>query len=244
MTRRYPDDAYYRHAHDERVEPHHGLDPHMPDPDWGNVLVHPDQKKMPVGDPTLWANTITTPIDTDPLVGSTPRVIYGDQIILAQAADRYARSWSLLGNVFLPLPAWTTDTDTNPPAYIGEIDALSPMAVWLSIVQGIEKVTIEQQILLMSGGVDPLTGAGNFGLCNNQFSAVGGPYGATFNENPPVISATLQQGRSFATIGALIGNTISVRAIFTRGGVIGQPADIPNATVSLLLTPYAPGAGI
>jgi len=231
-------------GHDERVEPHHGLDPVMPDPDWGNILIHPDQKKNPAGDPTLWGNTITTVIDDDPVEGSNPRVIYGDQIVLVQAADQYARSWSLAGNISVPFNAWTVDPSPTPPGFYGNLDAAPPLRVWLQITQGIEKVTLSQQILLMSGGVDETTGAGNYGLCNTQWSAVGGPYGELLSDNAPVIGPTTQLVRSFAAIGALIGNTLSIRAVYTRGGVIGQPLDVPNASVSLIVTPYAPGQGM
>lgn len=237
MTRR---NRYYEDAHDERVEPHQGLDPHMPDPDWGNVLIHPDQKKMPVGDPTLWANTISTLIDDDPIVGNTARVIMGDQVVLAQAADRYSRSWSLSGVLQCPNDGWNQPiagnlTPSSP--YDSGAQSANPLAVWLSIVQGIEKITIEQQILLMAGG-----GVDNIGLCNNQFTRNGGPYGAVFSRLPP--SEADQQGRSFAATGSLIGNTISIRAIYVRGGVPGDRGIIPSASISLLLTCYAPGAGI
>jgi hypothetical protein len=88
--------------------------------------------------------------------------------------------------------------------------------------------------LLMSGG----TGGGHaYGLCNQQYSGVNGPYGATFSSP---IAEQGQQGRAFAAIGALIGNTISVRGIFVRG--VGS--QIPNASIALSITPYAPGAGI
>lgn len=235
-TRRYPDDAYYRHAHDERVEPHHGLDTHMPDPDWGNVLVHPDQKKMPVGDPTLWGNTVTTVIDSDPLYPTwTPRVINGDQIVLAQAADRYARSWSLIGMVTAPQDAWNDPGPATPPGFSQKVTfADTPvLEVWLSVVVGIEKIAFEQQILLMSGNL--------WGLCAQQYSGNQGPYGATFTSP---LAEQGQQSRSFAAIGALVGNTISVRGIYVRGGVLGSQGIVANASLAVMITPYAPGAGI
>lgn len=227
-------------GHDERVEPHHDLEPHMPDPDWGNVLIHPDQKKMPVGDPTLWANTITTLVDSDPIAGNTPRVIQGDQIVLVQAADRYSRSWSLSGVVFTDNDAWNSGaSSTNAPTspYDSGAQALNNLAIWLSITQGIEKITVEQQILLMAGNTTV-----NYGLCNNQFTLNGGPYGSLFTTLPP--SESDQQGRAFAAIGSLIGNTISIRPIIVRGGVPGSEGIIGSATISLLLTPYAPGQGM
>jgi hypothetical protein len=226
--------------HDERVDPHHNLEPHMPDPDWGNVLIHPDQKKMPVGDPTLWANTVTTLVDQDPILGNTPRTIQGDQIVLVQAADRYSRSWSLNGLVFTSTDAWNSfASSANPPTspYDAGARDLNNLAIWLSITQGIEKITFEQQILLMAGNT-----SANYGLCNNQFTLNNGPYGELYNSLPP--SESDQQGRAFAAIGALIGNTISIRPIITRGGVPGSQGIVGSVTISLILTPYAPGAGI
>lgn len=228
MTRRRD---YYGGAHDERVDPHSNLTPSMPDPDWGNVIVQPNQKRMPVGDPTLWANTITTEIDADPILGDTPRVIAGNQIILAQAQDRYSRSWSLSGVVTLPQAAWNAAAGANPPSFPNAGTA-NRFEVWLSVVQGIEKIFLEHLILLMAGGFAPA-----YGLCNTQASRFGGPYGATFTSDLPEEG---QQSRSFAAIGALIGNTISARAIYVRG----SGGQINDATVTLLLTPYAPGAGL
>lgn len=245
MTRR-PRSSYYGSAHDERVDPHADLTPPMPDPDWGGIVVQPNQKKMPVGDPTLWANTITTVIDSDPILGSTPRVIFGDQIILAQAADRYARSWSVIGNVTVPLNV-TADTEPTPPSGSDQAIATGALLeVWLNVTLGIEKITIAQDILLLSGIVDAtvVPPIGNYGLCNNQSSIVGGPYGYQFNVRPVVFSPATRVTLSFACVGAFIGNTLSARAIYVRNGVAGQPLDVPDATVSLLITPYAPGQGI
>ena len=227
-------------GHDERVEPHHDLEPHMPDPDWANILIHPDQKKNPVGDPTLWANQITTLVDADPIAGNTPRTIQGDQIVLVQAADRYSRSWSLSGVVFTDTDAWNSGASSvTPPTspYDAGARDLNNLAIWLSITQGIEKITLEQQILLMAGNTSV-----NYGLCNNQFTQNGGPYGELYNTLPPTESD--QQGRAFAAIGSLIGNTISIKPIITRGGVPGSQGIIGSVTIALILTPYAPGQGM
>lgn len=246
MPRR-PRTGYYGSAHDERVDPHADLTPPMPDPDWGGIVVQPNQKKMPVGDPTLWANSITTVIDSDPILGSTPRVIFGDQIILAQAADRYARSWSLIGNVSIPINGATADPNPQPPgASDQEIAIGAPVEVWLNVTLGIEKITITQDILLLSGVVDTsvVPFQGNYGLCNNQSAVVGGPYGYQFNVRPVAFTPETRITLSFACVGAFIGNTLSARAIYVRNGVAGQPLDVPDATVALLITPYAPGQGI
>ena len=227
--------GYYEGAHDERVEPHHDLDPDMPNPDWGGVIVQPNQKRMPAGDPTLWGGAVTTLIDNDPVLGSTPRAFYGSQIILAQAADRYARSWSLSGAVTLPTGWWESDTAVQPIiAPIPAIMGVTALYVLLSIVQGTEKITVEHQILLAAGGRNT-----NIGLCNNQNCSNGGPYMPTYVD--PTDSAGSTATYPFAAIGALVGNTVTVRAFFCRGAA---GATIPQATVSCLLTPYAPGSGI
>lgn len=205
----------------------------MPPPDFGRVLVDRGRAGMPVGDPGLWANQVTTPVDEDPILGNTPRIVTSSQIVAAQAVDRYSRSWSLSGMVTLPQPAWNANGPASPPSF-PDVGGGARFEVWLSVLQGLEMITIEHLILLMSGGS---AGGTSYGLCNTQWSANGGPYGATFTSP---IAEEGQQSRAFAAIGSLIGNTISARAIYVRGAG-GQ---IPNASVALVLTPYAPGHGI
>lgn len=206
-----------------------------PPPDWNRVLVHTDQKKMAVGDPTLWANTVVTPVD-NAIEGSTPRAFYGEQIILAQTSDRYSRSWSLSGKLTISSQTWTTGGKVPNGPFFDGIPA-TRLQVFLSIVQGIERVTVEHQICLMSGG-DPT----NIGLCNNQCTTNGGPYLPTFTDTPPDEGSG--EGRSFAAIGALIGHTIGIRGLFVRGGEPGSQGIIPTATIDLLLVPYAAGTGL
>lgn len=230
---RHREDPYYRHAHDERVEPNHALTPTMPDPDWGNVLVNPDQKKQPVGDPTLWGNTVATLIDADPVLGSTPRIIYSDQIVLAQAADQYSRSWSLTGVLAVKGLGWRFATGTAPAGPDLPADGMN---VFLSVIQGVGKVQTEAQINLACNGITT-----NIGLCWNQCSANGGPYVPTYAPTP--IDANAYILLPFAAIGALVGNTISVRGVYLRGGNAISGA-IPSAYLTCMVTPYAPGAGI
>lgn len=211
------------------------FNPRMPPPDWGRVLVQTDQKGMAVGDPTLWANTVTTPIDSS-AEGNTPRAFYGEQIILAQTSDRYSRSWSLSGKLAIPSQEWET-SGMVPSGPFFDVPVPTRLAVHLSIVQGIEKITLEHQICLMSGG--DIT---NIGLCNNQCTTNGGPYLPTFSSVPPQEGD--EEARSFAAIGALIGHTISIRGLFVRGGAPGNQGIIPSATISLLLAPYAGGTGL
>lgn len=190
---------------------------------------------MAVGDPTLWAGTIVTPVDSAP-EGNTPRAFYGDQIILAQTADRYSRSWSLIGSLSVASQVWE-EPGQVPAGPFFDVPQPTQLAVHLSITQGIERITLEQQICLMSGG-DPT----NIGLCNNQCTTNGGPYLPTYDTFPPQEGGN--QTRSFAVIGALIGHTIGIRGLFVRGGAPGSEGLIPTATISLLLAPYAAGSGL
>ena len=232
MSRRRED--YYGRAHDERVEPHHGLEPHMPDPDWQDVLIHPEIKRQPVGDPTLWGQTVTTLIDDDPVLGSTPRRIYGDQIILAQAQDAYSRSWSITGVLGVKGLGWRFQNG-DPPA-----DALDPpaegLSVFLSVIQGVGKIQVEHQINLACNGFPT-----NIGLCWNQSSITGGPYVPGYTPTPNDANSYIVL--PFACVGALVGNTIAVRGLFMRGGnAVGGP--VPSAFLTCIVTPYAPGQGI
>lgn len=227
------DNEYYRRAHDQRMNPDAGLEPHMPDPDWGGVLVHPASKKMPVGDPTLWGNTVKTLIDDDPILGNTPRVIYSDQIVLAQAADSYSRSWSLTGTLSVPGVGWRFLTGANPSGPDLPTDGMN---VFLQVIQGIGQINVENQINLACNGF-----ASNVGLCWNQSSINGGPYVPTYSPTP--IDANSYITVPFACVGALIGNTISVRAVYLRGGSVSGVV-IKNAIMSCVITPYAPGHGI
>lgn len=244
MSRR--SDDYYQDAHDERVEPNADLDEThggMPPPDWARSLVHTGQKAKPVGDPTVWSGTVITAIDSDPILGTTPRAFYGNQIVLAQAADRYSRSWSLSGTLELPAGWWANDQCFVPPFTPSPAGNLSALWVFLSIVQGIERVTIEQQICLAAGGW--VTGVG---LCNQQSTAnasylpainVVGPYFPVYADVPATVSSRVSC--AFACVGALIGNTISIRPFFVRGSGVES---VPEAKISCLITPYAPGAGL
>jgi hypothetical protein len=202
---------------------------HMPDPDWVRVMVHPDQKKKAVGDPTLWGNVVRVLIDDDPVL--PPNGVYtSPQIVLAQASDHYTRSWSLTGAVTAPNDVWNDPNPFPPPASL--VQPAGPrLSVYLAISQGSEKVTIEQVITLLFGG-----DVNNVGLCNNQSSAHGGPY------LPGNTADLTQQTRPFAAIGALIGNTVNVRALLVRS--LASGGIVPNVTISAMITPYAPGAGL
>lgn len=210
---------------------------HMPPPDWARTLVNSSQKKMPSGDPSLWGNTVTTVIDGDDPAATIPEgPIAGAQVLLAHATDQYTRSWSVTGSLTLPRSVWSTLVTGDPPN--GLTDGLRPpLAVYLSVLQGVEKVTIEHLICLMYGGT-----AANIGLCNNQCTINGGPYLPTIVFGNTGSTNQDQETRPFAAIGALIGNTITARAIYVRANT--DELTCNRATISVLLTPYAAGAGI
>lgn len=240
MPRRRSDNEYYEDAHDERVEPHGDLEPSMHPPDWNSIMIQPQQKRKPLGDPTVWGGSILTQIDSDPVLGNTPRVVKGGQVVLAQAADRYTRSWSLTGVLWLPSGMWSVASpDTRPPSFV-ETFPVTPttpsLTVWLSVRMGVERINQEHQILLHAG--DLLTQ--NWGLCDNQNSGNLGPYGAQI---PDPTNPDSLQGCPFACIGALIGNTISVQGIYVRGPNVG--AEVCNEILlTAMVTPYQPGSGV
>lgn len=211
----------------------------MPPPDWGKVLVNTAQRKAVVGDPALWGNTITTQIDTlTPTPAVITGIVTGNQIALAQASDQYTRSWSLSGTLTIPEGSWYAAAPTEPPGKLQVVSGSPDLAVYLSIVQGVEKAAIEHRICLMYGPTST-----NIGLCNNQCTRNNGPYlPVTRTATYAGVEIELET-RAFAAIGALIGNTITVRGLFARNGAAAEGI-IPDATISVLLTPYAPGAGI
>lgn len=103
------------------------------------------------------------------------------------------------------------------------------------MLQGIGQTTIEQQICLACNGF-----ATNIGLCWNQSSINGGPYVPMYTPTPIDTESFIVL--PFACVGALVGNSISVRGIYLRGDVPGTA--IPRAALTCIITPYAPGAGL
>lgn len=217
----------------------------LPPADFSGVEMQPQQKMRPAGDPTLWANTITTLIDADPINGTTPRIIASAQIILAQAADRYSRSWSINGLLKLPYGGFSNISPSSGPPFEPDFETEDPLTVWLEVTQGIEKTSFTQLILLKGG---PDAAGSVWGLCQTQCVTANGPYGQQPLDYQPIgIAGALiptNAARPFAAIGALIGNTLSVRALYVRGGTVGQGVAYPQATITCAITPYAPGAGI
>lgn len=203
----------------------------VPPPDWARAMVHPPAQRQPVGDPTLWGNSVMTLIDDDPALGNTSRIIEGEQILLAQAADGYARSWSLSGALAVKGSGWIFLPGT-PPA--GQDTPANGMDVFLSVILGLGKTSIEHRLNLACNGVNT-----NIGLCWNQCALNGGPYVPTYQPLP--INDDSYITLPFAAIGALVANTISIRALYYRGG---GPTVIHRAIMTCLLTPYAAGTGL
>lgn len=224
---------YYQQAHDERISPNRNIEPHMPDADWGSVLINPELKKAPVGDPTLWGNSITTLIDADPILGNTPRIITSEQILLTQAQDAYSRSWSLIGTLAVKGIGWRFLNGEPPQSNDPPTDGMN---VFLSVLQGVGKVTIEHQVCLAANGFPT-----NIGLAWNQSAMNGGPYAPIYSPLPNTADSYMVL--SFAMVGALIGNSIGVRALYSRGSdALSGP--IPSAIMTCMITPYQPGTGI
>lgn len=187
-------------------------------PDWDRYRVTAGQNvpNIPVGDPTRWGSIVSTALDAA-LVQQ-----FSDQIVLVQTRDAYARSWALIGQLTLPQAAWNA-AGAFPAGPFG-------MIVALEIVQGVGQTQVKQDIILMCGN-NPTVG-----LCNTQNAINGGPYLSTFGTSPP-----FDESRPFSAIGALVGNTINVRARYIGGTNVGLPA---TAQCSALITPFAAGVGL
>lgn len=185
------------------------------DPDWDRYLVDAGKKGLPVGDPTRWGSQAFTRIDTS--VPDQPST----QVLQASTLDSYSRSWALLGTLTLPPDLW------NAAAFV---------EVTLEIIMGVGQAQVTHRIVLFSAAP-----AG--GLCYTQYIVNGGPYKsvpvAAVGGNP---TYTTDQSRAFAAIGALIGQSINIRAIYQIGAVTAQ---LPTTSVlNVILTPFAAGKGL
>lgn len=220
-------------------------------------MVRPPGGNKPVGDPQLWGASAGTAVDIQAVsttgvatVDTNPRVIQGAQLIQTKTQDAYSRSWSLSGTLAMPLNGWELANAVDPNAPINPQPAARDdvVAVWLEISQGVGLANMTQLVLLTAGAT-----AQNWGIVQQQTTINGGPYGETnfVPVSPPSYNGLINLNafnyrmRSFAMIGALVGNQISIRTIVTRGNQasLGAPV-IPMVVVTVALTPYAPGAGI
>jgi hypothetical protein len=201
----------------------------MTNPDWGRTLVNTGRQGAPVGDPTQWGAQVITQI---PAVADTT---ISAQIIQAATVDAYSRSWAIVGTLSLPFALWGA-----PGVYTGDPTS-TPYTVWLEVIMGVGQTQIVHNIVLSAGDQNPTVG-----LCTTQSSALYtgpipapglGPYQPAF----PPLGAT-HQVRPFAAIGALVGHTIAIRAVYQIGMLApGLPA---ASTIAILLTPFAAGQGL
>lgn len=137
------------------------------------------------------------------------------QILSATTRDGYSRSWSLIGSLSLHPDLWV---------------AAAGIVVDLDIAMGVGQAVINQRLALFYAGQAS-------SLCNAQYLPNGGPY-ESIPSTSPSSGATLLT-RSFAAIGALIGQSINIRARYTVAAVF--PALPETSTITLILAPYAAG---
>jgi hypothetical protein len=195
------------------------IDSSMPDPQWGNVLIHPQEKKAPVGDPTRWGALDTTTIVENAFAQSST------QIIWIKTRDSYSRGWSVVGALTMPVSVW---------------DGVAAVLASLIVSMGVGQVQLIHKICLWTGG--GAVGAPG-GLCYTQDVQNGGPY-----LNPDPVLETVNgvviayKTRVFCVIGGLVGQSLSIVGEY---GTLGANPDLPApARLSLIVTPYAAGEGL
>lgn len=189
------------------------IEPAIHDPDWGRFAISAPTDGAPVGDPTRWGAQVQTILPT----ADVDRLILTQQIINVGTQDGYSRSWALLGTLGLPITAWS-----------------APMAIDLEIVMGVGQVQILQRIALKRGGADPFRG-----LCYSQHEYNGGPYPHMTTYFPTGVA---EEVRSFAIIGGLIGQMITVRGVYSYS--VGTAGVAGNSRLAAIVTPYAAGEGL
>lgn len=206
------------------------LEPPLNDPDWGRYHVDAG-KAAAVGDPMRWGATTTTRIS-----GIAGNPITSGQLIAAATRDAYARPWSVLGTITLPLAVW--ELVGGAPWSVGAVPA--GMRVVLECIMGVGQIQITHHIVLRNSTTE--------GLLNQQsvLFAPPGPYAPIQFETPPgdTPAELLMQpiSRNFAIIGGLLGQSINARIIYYSGAGNGfVPFD---AKASLIVTPYATGEGL
>ena len=192
-------------------------------PDWGRFGIKPPSANHPVGDPTRWG------------VQNVTRIVQGvecfsNTITAITTRDAYARSWSIIGNLSLPS---------------GVFQSQFSLAT-LECVMGVGQATTTHQIVLLFGNTGAPVGSlvGRGGLCPTQHVINGGPY---LSQQEPTTSeipggSPTNDVLSFAAIGALVGQSIAIRAHY----LFNDPnPNLPGgARLALMVTPYAAGEGL
>lgn len=181
---------------------------------------HPDWDRFRVAQPgRLVPSGDPTKWGAQQLVVLTgaPALVLSDTMLAVSTRDAYSRSWALLGSLSMPAAFWL---------------AGSNVIVKLIVTMGVGQAQITQEIVLFYGG------AALGGLCYTQNFSQGGPYDFTILEP----GGTQFQSYPFAAIGALIGQSISLRASYlAAGGGLGLPRTV---TLSVIMTPFAAGEGL
>jgi len=205
----------------------------IPDPDWARTLVQSQSNLKPVGDPTRWGSRTLTQILSPPGIGELGSA--SSQVMQAATRDAYSRCWALNGTISLPSDFWDELSDID--AYL-HID--------LQCQMGVGQAQVLHQICLFDNSAGP--GGEPTGLCWQQERGQGGPYSrqttATLSANPAIIDYTY----AFCAIGALVGNTINIRANYLYGYTV-DPDPFASyfplqSALNLVLTPFAAGEGL
>lgn len=187
------------------------IEPDMPDPDWERYRVASGGDVPPVGDPTRWGATSLT----NPPVG---QVAYTPPLIALGTRDPYSRSWSLLGSLGMVLAAWDNVcfVDLECTMGVGQIQIVQ----WISLLNGDWRNGLCETQALFSMGYN--TGA---------YARGTGPFR---EQRDPITNNVV---RSFAAVGALVGQSITVRARI-------QVDRATPVQIGLIVTPYAAGEGL
>lgn len=192
-------------------------------PDWGRFGIKAPTAYLPVGDPTRWGVQNFTRIQQSVEV-------FSNTITAISTRDGYSRSWSIIGNLSLPSGVFQSQFSVAT----------------LECVMGVGQAQTTHQLCLLFGNTGAPAGSlvGRGGLCPQQHVINGGPY---LNQQEPTTSETpggspTNDVLSFAAIGALVGQSIAIRAHY----LFNDPnPNLPAlARVALMVTPYAAGEGM
>jgi hypothetical protein len=207
---------HHRDPADLVQDPARELHPTMPEPDWARYVMPsqtPNANMPPVGDPTRWGASLDTNLPIAGIDFSTA------QVLQVQTKDAYSRSWSLFGTLSLPQVLWLLGTG----AYVA-----------IDVAQGVGQTVINQRIPLFAGAV--AAGSTFASLCEAQWINNGGVYDQI--TLPPQNGLTMI-GRSFACVGALVGQSISVSVHYSIA--VAWAANPAISSLGLVVAPYAAG---
>lgn len=186
-------------------------------PDWARFGIDPPNTFQKVGDPTRWGAQDST-ILPGPISGAN-----SGQILQIVTRDLYARPWSLLGVLSMPV-----SVIAEP-----QVEAI------LQVTMGVGQVQILQEIVMYRGS----GAAGTRGLCFDQQDLNGGPYtGVNFFANNVAGVSLAYTPMPFAIVGGLLGQTVSIRARYT---ILSANVDVPAPMfLAAIVTPYAAGQNL